>query len=100
MRGLRDPLSQRRIAMIQKVFAMLDKDRSAQITFSDVANIYDVSMHPDFLARKKTKDEIVREFLNSFDGARGNNDGVLTWDEFVDYYGDLSMAIPSDEYFV
>jgi len=86
--------------MIQKVFAMLDKDRSAQITFSDVANIYDVSMHPDFLARKKTKDEIVREFLNSFDGARGNNDGVLTWDEFVDYYGDLSMAIPSDEYFV
>jgi Ca2+-binding EF-hand superfamily protein len=67
MRGLRDPLSQRRIAMIQKVFAMLDKDRSAQITFSDVANIYDVSMHPDFLARKKTKDEIVREFLNSFD---------------------------------
>jgi Ca2+-binding EF-hand superfamily protein len=100
MRGLRDPLSQRRIAMIQKVFAMLDKDRSAQITFSDVANIYDVSMHPDFLARKKTKDEIVREFLNSFDGARGNNDGVITWDEFVDYYGDLSMAIPSDEYFV
>ena len=79
---------------------MLDKDRSAQVTFSDLANIYDVSSHPDFLGRKKTKDEIVREFLNSFDGARGNNDGVLTWDEFVDYYGDLSMAIPSDEYFV
>ena len=56
-------------------------------------------MHPDFLSRKKTRDEIVREFLNSFDGARGNN-GILTWDEFVDYYGDLSMAIPSDEYFV
>ena len=57
-------------------------------------------MHPDFLSRKKTREEIVREFLNSFDGARGNNDGVLTWDEFVDYYGDLSMTIPSDEYFV
>ena len=57
-------------------------------------------MHPDFLSRKKTRDEIVREFLNLFDGARGNNDGILTWDEFVDYYGDLSMAIPSDEYFV
>lgn len=29
MKGLRDPLSQRRIGIIQKVFAMLDKDRSA-----------------------------------------------------------------------
>ena len=57
-------------------------------------------MHTDFLSRKKTRDEIVREFLNSFDGARGNYDGILTWDEFVDYYGDFSMAIPSDEYFV
>ena len=65
-----------------------------------MANIYDVSMNTDFLARKKTKEEIVREFLNSFDGSRGNKDGVLTWDEFVDYYGDWSMAIPSDEYFV
>jgi len=31
---------------------------------------------------------------------RGNNDGKVTLDEFLDYYRDLSMSIPSDEYFV
>lgn len=38
--------------------------------------------------------------MNQFDGARGNNDGKVTWAEFLDYYTDVSMSIPSDEYFV
>ena len=31
---------------------------------------------------------------------RGNNDGVITKQEWTDYYTDLSMSLPSDEYFV
>lgn len=57
-------------------------------------------MNPEFLEGKKTKDEILAEFLNNFDGARGNNDGIVTWGEFYDYYCDLSMSTPSEEYFV
>ena len=44
---------------------------------SDINGIYDVSMNPEFLEGKKTKDEILAEFLNNFDGARGNNDGIV-----------------------
>lgn len=40
------------------------------------------------------------EFLNGFDGMKGNNDGVVTMQEWTDYYSDLSMSLPSDEYFV
>jgi hypothetical protein len=39
-------------------------------------------------------------FLNEFDGAKGNNDGTVTKDEWDDYYTDLSMSTPSDDYFV
>lgn len=39
-------------------------------------------------------------FLNEFDGAKGNNDGKVTKDEWDDYYTDLSMSTPSDDYFV
>ena len=31
---------------------------------------------------------------------RGNNDGVITKQEWTDYYTDLAMSTPSDEYFV
>ena len=58
------------------------------------------SLNPEFLEGRKTKDEILTDFLSNFEGARGNGDGRVTWAEFYDYYSDLSMSTPSDEYFV
>ena len=98
--GLRDELSERRLNMVKKAFMMMDKDGSGVLTVSDIAGIYDVSQNAEFLEGRKTKDEILMEFLNNFDGARGNNDGKVTWDEWIDYYTDLSMSTPSEEYFV
>jgi len=56
-------------------------------------------MNAEFLEGRKTRDQILAEFLNNFDGNRGNNDGCVTWDEFCDYYSDLAISTPSDEYF-
>jgi hypothetical protein len=38
--------------------------------------------------------------LNSFQGTRDGKSGNVSLAEFVDYYADLSMSLPSDEYFV
>lgn len=86
--------------MVDRAFEQMDRDGSGQITVSDVKHLYDPSHHKDFIEGTKTKDEIIDEFLDSFDGARGNNDGVITREEWNDYYTDLSMSVPSDEYFV
>ncbi len=40
------------------------------------------------------------DFLNNFEGVRGNKDGLISQQEFFDYYSDLSMSVPNDEYFV
>lgn len=98
--GLKEDLTDRRLNMVKKAFYMLDKDGSGKISVGDIEGIYDVSMNPEFLEGRKTKNEILSEFLNNFDGARGNNDGIVTWEEWYDYYGDLSMNTPSEEYFV
>lgn len=100
LNGLKEDLSERRLKMVKKAFAILDKDGSEKITISDIENIYDVSMNPEFLEGGKSKEQILKEFLDNFDGARGNNDGIVTWPEWYDYYSDLSMNTPSDEYFV
>jgi hypothetical protein len=57
-------------------------------------------MNPEFLEGRKTRDEILGDFLHNFEGAKGNNDACVTMQEFCDYYTDLSMSTPSDEYFV
>ena len=75
-----------------------DDDYTGNI--GDIAGIYDVSMNPEFLEGRKTRDEILTDFLSNFEGAKGNHDGIVTTQEFIDYYTDLSMSTPSDEYFV
>ncbi len=100
LRGLRDEMTPRRAKMVQKIFARLDRDGSGKIDINDVINIFDVSMNAEFIEHRKTKEQILTEFLNNFDGAQGNNDGVITVQEFFDYYTDLSMSVPNDEYFV
>jgi len=100
LNGIKDELSERRLNMVKKAFARLDRDGSGQIKIGDLVGIYDVSRNPEFLEGRKTRDEILMEFLSNFEGARGNSDGTITWQEFYDYYSDLAMSTPSDEYFV
>jgi len=78
----------------------LDIDGSGAINLKDIINIYDVSMNPEYIEGRKTKEQIHTEFHNNCEGARGNKDGTVTKEEFFDYYTDLSMSCPSDEYFV
>jgi len=56
VRGLRDDLSDRRARMVNKAFSVLDSSNQGAISISDVINIYDVSMNPEFIEGKKTKD--------------------------------------------
>ena len=78
----------------------MDKDGSGKITVKDIKGIFSVKENEDFLEGRKTANEVLEDFLNGFDGARGNSDGVITKTEFLDYYTDLSATIPEDEYFV
>jgi Ca2+-binding EF-hand superfamily protein len=86
--------------MVWKAFAIMDKDGSGQIEAKDIKHLYDVSQHREFIEGTKTKDEILKDFLNGFDGITGDDDGVVTKEEWHEYYTDLSVSIPSDDYFV
>ena len=88
--------------MVLKAFAMMDKNGSGTITVADIAAIYDVSKNPEFIEKRLTKDQILTNFLRQFEGPRAQLSGnsEITLDEFIDYYTDLSMSIPTDDYFV
>ena len=56
LRSLRDEMSTRRVKMVQKIFARLDRDGSGRIDINDVLGIYDVALNPDFIEQRKTKE--------------------------------------------
>lgn len=99
LRGLKDDLTERQQALVDKAWSIMDKDGSGEISVSDISGIYDVSQHPEFIEGKKTKEEIISEFLDNFEGARGNDDGRVSKQEWNDYYSDIAMSCPSETYF-
>jgi len=61
-------------------------------------------MHPDVKAGKKTEQEVLAEFLDTFEIHTGTvdktkGDGKVTLREFEDYYRKIGASIDDDRYF-
>lgn len=61
-------------------------------------------MHPDVKSGKRSEDEVLKEFLETFElhyniGHGSKSDGLVTPDEFIEYYANVSANIDNDAYF-
>ena len=97
LRAIHGSLNARRLDMVHQAYAVLDKDGSGQVTIDDFRIAYDVSFHPDFQSGRKTADEVLADFMTVWETHK--RDGIVTIEEFEDYYKDLSASIDSDDYF-
>lgn len=95
--GLRGDLNPRRKALVAMAFNVIDTDKSGLLDLTDIVEHYDCSKHPDVIAGKKNKNQVLREFLDTFDG--GEKDGSVSLQEFERYYANVSSSIDNDDYF-
>ena len=94
--------------MIKKAFEKIDGNGNGVLELDDIREKYNARFHPDVVANKKTEDEILQEFLETFevhrqcsrsDEASVKGDGKVTFNEFCDYYSNVSASIDNDQYF-
>jgi len=97
LRAIRGDLNQRRLEMVHMAYDVLDKSGDGLVTIDDIMMAYDASYHPDFQSGRKTKEEVLREFMQVWETHK--KDGIVTKEEFEDYYKDISASIDSDDYF-
>nr|NP_788664.2 uncharacterized protein Dmel_CG10126, isoform B [Drosophila melanogaster]AAO41493.2 uncharacterized protein Dmel_CG10126, isoform B [Drosophila melanogaster]ACT88132.1 GH08978p [Drosophila melanogaster] len=96
---LRPPMPQSRLNIIDQAFNKMDRDEDGVITIQDLKNVYSVKEHPKYQSGEKSEDEILTDFLHNFEGGRGNLDGKITREEFVNYYATISASIDNDMFF-
>ncbi|XP_033760508.1 calcyphosin-like protein [Pecten maximus] len=96
--ALRPPLNELRLSLIDQAFKIMDGTGDGVITVDDLKLRYNVQFHPKFVSGEWSEAQCLREFLDSFD-SETNKDGLVTSDEFVDYYSGVSAFIDSDQYF-
>ena len=97
LRALRGDLNESRLSYIKKAYDKLDVNKDGQVKLDDIAKLYDVSQHPDVIQGKMTPEEAYRQYMSMWDTQVA--DGIITFDEFCDYYRDVSASIDTDEYF-
>ncbi len=72
-------------------------NKDGRVTLEDIRTIYNASRHPEVISGKKTADQVLTEFMSLWDTQE--KDGIVSFEEFCDYYGDVSASIDSDDYF-
>ena len=90
--------------MCRKAFAKIDFNEDGALDINDIKGKYDASRHPDVRSGKKTEEEVLTEFLETFEVHHnvmhdGQSDGKVTMDEFIEYYTNVSANIDNDAYF-
>ena len=56
--------------------------------------------HPKYISGEWTIDRVLQTFLDTFDSKEGEEkDGVVTREEFINYYSAISCTIEDDAYF-
>lgn len=104
LRTIRGPLSANRKSYITKAFNIMDKDGNGFLDINDLRGTYTASFHPDVKSGKKTEQQVLQEFLETFEishAIRNNNapDHIVTREEFDEYYACVSASVDTDEYF-
>ncbi len=104
LRIIRGDLTPPRLALVKKAFNKLDRDGSGVVDINDIRGVYNASKHPDVLSGKRSEDQVLNEFLETFEmhhnvmnGSRA--DSSITPEEFVEYYTNISASIDNDDYF-
>lgn len=94
IRGLREPLSDRRLQVVSKAFNQLDQEGSGKITVADAYQVFSAAASREFQQGVKSHQQVADEFFANFEGTS------ISRVDFIDYYADLSFTITDDDSFI
>ena len=90
-------MNESRKALVRAAYNKLDANKDGRVTIKDAAQLFKASSHPDVVQKRRSEEEIYREFLDSYDTFQ--KDGIVTFEEFMEYYEGVSCMVDSDDYF-
>ena len=102
-----DNFNQNREIIIQKLFEKYNKGKGF-VSINDLKQNFNPVNHPDVINQLRNKDEIFLDFIDSLEIFREYNgnlnnenikNGYMSYDDFKNFFKEISMSIPDDKYF-
>ena len=66
VRSVRGEMNEYRQKIVKQAFDILDINKNGEISFEEIKNKYNAKNHPEVISGKKTEDEKLKEFLDTF----------------------------------
>jgi len=67
LRGVVGEMNQPRKNLVQKAFKKLDRNGNGIVEVDDIKGVYNAKNHPDVKLGKKTEEEVLADFLETFE---------------------------------
>ena len=101
VRVLQGPMNNFRKKLVGQAFNKIDKDGNGYVDINDIKGVYNAKKHPDVMQGKKTEEEVLYEFLQTFEMHHNifNStapDHIVTKEEFDEYYNNISSSVDND----
>lgn len=86
----------------------MDTKGTGVLDVNTVRRFYNAEKHPDVKSLRKSEEEVLQEFLETFEAHKSmaanddtskKGDAKVTLNEFMDYYSNVSASIDDDQYF-
>jgi len=94
---IKGQITSKRTEMIRRAYGRLMERFNGEIKFEDLVQAFDEKNHPDVVNGYKTDKEAFKEFATAWKIQEA--DRVVTFDDFYEYYNDLSAGYERDEAF-
>lgn len=99
-------MNQFRRNLVERAFRKLDVNHDQDIDMGEFKRQYNATMHPEVRSGKKTEDQVLNEFMDTFElhlslatGSKAQDDDKISLEEFMEYYNNISISIDNDSYF-
>lgn len=104
LRTIVGKMNDRRRNIVTLAFKRFDRDGNGYINMEDIKGRYNAANHPDVKMGKKTEEDVLYEFLDTFEqhyslSNPSSKDRCIQLAEFIEYYNNISCSVDNDEYF-
>jgi hypothetical protein len=102
-------LEGKRLNVVEDTFINLDVEQTGRLVMDDVRMKYYMEGHPDCRARRRSADDVLMEFFDTFElnynflvaaEDEGEGSNLISFQEFANYYEYVSFVYEDEEAFV